>query len=186
MIWERSETLALAKVSCAKCHGTGLRSRRGQPCNCVLRAIFRACYARFRFCVNQEKYLSKVSVFPCLGLDRKRSYGRLIEEYIADFCLVGKRHLGPAEYPVFRCYFLLGADWRLCCRQLNLERGQFFHLIYRIQRKLGRVFRELEPYSLYPIDEYFGGRIERAVSVVPLRNGGPGKTPVRPPLQKLA
>ena len=58
MEWSRSDTLALARQSCAHCHGLGLRiNSRGQsgPCNCVLRAIFRACYARFRYCATKEK-----------------------------------------------------------------------------------------------------------------------------------
>jgi len=33
--------------------------------------------------------------------------------------------------------------------------------VYRVQQKLGPVFRELEPYSLYPLDEYFGGTLRR-------------------------
>ena len=62
---------------------------------------------------------------------------------------------------MFRFHFLLGADWKLCCRQLKMERGDFFHALYRIQQKLGRVFRELEPYPLYPLDEYFGGSVRK-------------------------
>ena len=40
-----------------------------------------------------------------------------------------------------------------------MERGDFFHEVYRIQRKLGRIYRELTPYSLFPLDEYFGGTV---------------------------
>jgi hypothetical protein len=82
------------------------------------------------------------------------------EEYIADFCLVSRRHLTPAEWEVFRYHFLLGADSALCVRKLKIDRGQFFHMVYRIEAKLGKVFRELQPYSLYPLDEYFYGRTE--------------------------
>jgi hypothetical protein len=52
---------------------------------------------------------------------------------------------------------VLGADWKLCTRKLGIDRGNFFHAVYRIEQKLGRVFRELEPYCLYPLDEYFQG-----------------------------
>ena len=58
---------------------------------------------------------------------------------------------------MFRYHYLLGADWRLCCRQLAMDKGLFFHAVYRIEQKLGRIFRELEPYPLYPLDEYFNG-----------------------------
>ncbi|HLY18739.1 MAG TPA: hypothetical protein VKR61_16020 [Bryobacteraceae bacterium] len=76
---------------------------------------------------------------------------------MADFCLISRRTLTPMEYDVFRFHFLLGADWKLCCCRLHIDRGTFFHTVYRIEQKLGRVFRELEPYSLFPLDEYFGG-----------------------------
>jgi hypothetical protein len=74
---------------------------------------------------------------------------------MADFCLVSRRELDDFEYRIFRYHHLLGADWRLCCRQLKMERGDFFHTVYRIERKLGKVFAELEPYPLYPLPEYF-------------------------------
>jgi hypothetical protein len=86
-----------------------------------------------------------------------RSYSRKREEFLADFCLISRRALEPAEHQLFRFYFLLGANWKLCAQRLNLERGVLFHAIYRIERKLGRAFAETEPYGIYPLDEYFGG-----------------------------
>ncbi len=187
MIWDRSETIGLAKESCAHCKGAGQRSiRKGRPtpCNCVLRAIFRACYARFHYCVTKEKFMSKVSLAPCKGKDRKLIFVRLDEDYICDFTMVSKRALTEFEYDVFRNHFLLGADWRLCCRQMKIDRGTFFHAIYRIQQKLGRVFRELEPYSLFPLDEYFAGKVQKA-RVISMPD--PAKAPpVQPPLRKAA
>jgi len=173
MEWNRSETIGLAKQSCVHCHGTGMRPGRGQkesPCNCVFRAIFRACYARFRECVARGAYMSKVSLERVGGRDNRCTYSRKVEDYMADFCLVSQRTLDEPEHKVFRYHFLLGADWRLCCRFLKLDRGNFFHLVYRIEQKLGRTFRELEPYGLYPLDEYFGGRINERpkVTVIPL------------------
>lgn len=190
MDWNRSETLGLAKEGCAVCAGTGVRdSRLGQntPCPCVFRSIFRACYARFRFCVNKEKYISKVSLVARQGRDRKLSYERLIEDYIADFVLVSRRALSASEHRIFRCHYLLGADWRLCCRQLKMDRGTFFHSVYAIQQKLGRIFRELRPYGLYPVDEYFAGRVktlprESRVTEIPV----PARRVLRPPVQKSA
>lgn len=159
MMWSRSETLALAKSECAHCHGYGMRfsrSNREVPCNCVYRAIFRQCYWRFRRCVTEDRHLSQVRLEFCYGKDNRLTYGRKHEEYIADFCLVSRHALSPLEYDVFRFHFLLGADWKLCCRRLRIDRGTFFHLVYSIEQKLGRVFRELEPYGLYPLCEYFG------------------------------
>lgn len=88
---------------------------------------------------------------------RKVNYGRKEEEYAADFILVTRRSLTSDEYRIFNYRYLLGADWRLCTRKLKTDRGSFFHTVYRIEEKLGRIFRELQPYALHPIDEYFYG-----------------------------
>jgi hypothetical protein len=80
---------------------------------------------------------------------------------MADFCLVSRRTLEDFEYRIFRSHYLLGADWRLCCRQLNIDRGNFFHYVYNIEDRLGRVFAELTPYALYPVSEYFAGMDRR-------------------------
>ena len=108
------------------------------------------------------------------------SWGRKDEEFIADFCLVARRVLDESEHKLFRYHFLLGADWKLCCRKLGLERGNFFHSVYRIEQKLGRVFRELEPYSLFPLDEYYSGpsRLAERRATGP-RMAGPSALPVR-------
>ena len=160
MEWTRSETLALAMYNCTQCHGSGLRlSRNGAPapCNCVLRSIFRICYQRFERCVTQERHLSRVSLEPHAGRNRPSTWGRKDEEYIADFCLLSRKSLDDQEQKLFRYHFLLGADWKLCTRKLGMDRGNFFHAVYRIEQKLGKVFRETEPYSLFPLDEYFHG-----------------------------
>lgn len=87
--------------------------------------------------------------------------GRKDEEYSADFHLIGRRMLDPFHYRVFSYHFLLGADWKLCCRRLGIDRGSFFHAVYRVQETLGRVFYELKPYGLYPPREYFTNRMEK-------------------------
>lgn len=163
MEWTRSETLALAAQCCSQCHGLGLReNNKGEqlPCNCVFRSIFRACYARFRHSVMKEKRYTHVALEYSAHGGRRITWGRKDEEYIADFLLVCRRFLSDAEHQVFRYHFLLGADWNLCVRKLNISRGTFFHTVYRIQQRLGRVFRELKPYALFPLDEYFNGRTE--------------------------
>jgi hypothetical protein len=184
MNWTRSETLALASHSCAHCRGLGLRGAKleeGQPCNCVLRAIFRACFARFVHCASKEKFLSRATLDAIQGHDRKGAWGRKDEEYVADFCLVSRRTLNESEYRIFKFHFLLGADWKLCCRKLKMDRGNFFHAVYRIQQKLGRVYRELRPYALFPLDEYFNvqNTQTRPCSWTPSR-----VVPIRPPVSE--
>jgi hypothetical protein len=74
---------------------------------------------------------------------------------MADFSLIARRTLDEVEHRIFRFHHLLGADWRLCCRRLGMDRGTFFHAVYRLEQKLGAAFRETEPYPLYPLCEYF-------------------------------
>jgi hypothetical protein len=160
MKWERSNVLGLAKASCTICHGYGLRPvLRGEdyPCNCVFRAVFRACYRRFRDCVALGAHTNAVTWERCGGPSGYRAYSRKWEEYMADFVIVSRRTLEALEYAIFRTHFLLGADFKLCCRQLHIDRGTFFHHIYTIEERLGRVFAELCPYPLYPVAEYFSG-----------------------------
>jgi hypothetical protein len=145
----------------------------------VLRAIFRACYARFRDCAGKEKYLSRVTLDAIQGADHRSAWSRKDEEFMADFCLVSRRYLTETEYALFRYHFLLGAEWKLCCRKLNMDRGTFFHNLYRLQQRLGRVFRELQPYALYPLSEYFHGEPR---SVTPVRPENTKVVPIRPPL----
>ena len=141
MEWTRSETLTLAMPQCTQCRGSGLRlARKGvlTPCNCVLRCIFRICYDRFVKCVTQERHVSRISLEPHAGRQRPNTWGRKDEEFIADFSLVSRRTLSEEEYRLFRYHFLLGADWKLCTRKLGIDRGNFFHSVYRIEQKLGR------------------------------------------------
>lgn len=161
MHWTRSETLALAANTCTNCHGSGLVRGRGfanqPPCNCVFRMIFRLCYRHFRLCVSADKPVSKTILEYNAHISTRCTYGLLQEEYAADFCIVSRRALTDEEYKVFKYHYLLGGDWKICCVKLGMDRGTFFHMVYRIQQRLGRRFRELEPYALYPLDEYFGG-----------------------------
>jgi hypothetical protein len=131
--------------------------------------------------------VSTVSIEFCRGKDRRRTYGRKREEFMADFCLVSQRVLDPAEYKLFRFHFMLGADWKLCCRRLAMDRGNFFHSVYRIEQKLGKAFAELSPYALYPVDEYFSGAISDEIRPLPVpsfpkRRAKMPNPPVRFPL----
>src|SRR5579864_6406041 len=111
MEWNRSIVVPLARTKCAHCHGEGLRPGRKPgstyPCGCVRRAVFRACYARFRDCVEMEKRLSTVSLDWSSSSNGRRFYGRKVEEYIADFCLISRRSLKDSLYEIFRYYFVL-------------------------------------------------------------------------------
>jgi hypothetical protein len=149
-----------------------LRRRAEAPCNCIFRSIFRACYARFREYEVQGAQCGSVSFDRIQGPTGYRVYSRKREEFMADFCLIAQRELTPEEYRVFRYFFLLRADRKLCSRYVNMDRGTWYHAIYRIEVKLGRKFAELQPYPLYPVDEYMGGVVRTGrIAPEPLRLG---------------
>jgi len=162
--WGRSRLIGLAKARCRLCDGVGWRvvhKHRSTACYCVMRAIFRACFNRYRECQAKSGHISSVSLEYSGGKEGKRSYARKREEFSADFELVARRYLDDTEWRVFDLFFLQDLDWRDCVGRLGLDRGNFFHSVYRMQQRLGRVFAELRPYPLYPLDEYFGGVIQR-------------------------
>jgi hypothetical protein len=105
---------------------------------------------------------------------------------MADFLAVADRVLDDLELKVFRVHFLLGADWRLCVRRLGVDKGRFFHAVYRIEKKIGRECREVAPYALFPIDAYFNS-LPRQREVAPSDPPAakPKVTPIRPPLAPM-
>jgi hypothetical protein len=52
--------------------------------------------------------------------------------------------------------------------------------VYRLQQKLGRVFRELEPYGLFPVDDYFHGPSKSVTSCFINK-----VLPIRPPVRNV-
>ncbi len=190
MEWNRSETLALAANFCARCHGVGLvgtgKRRESHPCGCVSRRVFRACYARLKEILSLECPYGKVTLQICAGPNRRVSYAMKCEEYAADFQLITRRILNQEEHKIFRYHFLLGADYKLCCRKLGIDRGAFFHAVYRIEVLLGRAFAEMEPYALFPVEQYFRGAHQDVLQMPKIEVKPKGPKPLQPPLRKAA
>jgi hypothetical protein len=160
-----ADALALGKPSCTYCSGYGRRSILRGPeviCACVWRAVFRACYRRFRECAGSAGHINGITLARCGGPSGYRVYSRKREEFAADFVLLARRSLGLEELAVFNSHFLLGADWRLCCRQMHIDRGAFFHLVYAVEVRMGRVYAECDPYSLFPVAGYFVGVVRKS------------------------
>lgn len=189
MSWDRSDLFLVAHHSCTICHGTGVRREvEGEllPCGCALRGMFRACHARFHKCATRGKFRSQISFErnPS-GRSNRGTWSRKEEEYMADFELASRRALDDWHYKLFRYHFVLGADWRLCCRRMGFDRGTFFHMIYRIEEQLGKVFYEMKPYALYPPRDYFvvqlPGPIQSCLQITALPAGGSPWRAVRGP-----
>lgn len=171
--------------SCTRCAGSAIIGS-GKVCHCVDRAVFRACLERFRTCVASVRYAQPVLERVGTGSKARICYARKNEEYMADFCLVARRALDPLEYALFKFHFLLGADWKLCTRRLNVNRGDFFHSVYRVEEKLGRTFRELQPYPLFPLAGYFKGTVRGARTTAIVDDAPPAHVDaLRPPLAFL-
>jgi hypothetical protein len=150
-------------MACNRCFGSGSYPA-GPPgrltvCNCVLRNVFRACFAKWRDIAADQREARLGSSVSKPGRRRagRRSsvWARPREEYRADFELIARRTLDVHHYAIFRLHFLEGLDWRACCNRLGTDRGNFFHRVYRIEEQLGKAYREAAPYGLFPVYEYF-------------------------------
>jgi hypothetical protein len=182
----RLHARALSVQSCALCYGLGSRLGKNATetvCNCVFRRIFVACLAKFRQCLDGYADIGKVDWTVVLGQKNSSrssaTWSLRNEEYMADFQLVAFRALNDGKtreqlaeeglapsiyWKLFALHMLLGADWKVCCRKLKLDRGTFFHMTYRIQAVLGLAFVDTEPHALFPLDEYFSPMTRRKAS----------------------
>ena len=179
---DRSSLMMLAYPTCARCNGTGMDAC--DICACVNRGVFRAVLNKALECAAGAHHLRPRSIEAISGPRGKATYGSKPSEYLCEVHLIGKRALTADEWDVFRFHHLLGADWKLCCQRLSMTRGNFFHACYRIEETLGRVFRELKPYPLYPLDEYFQP-VTRTVDARPFpipHERHPNGAPLCPPL----
>jgi hypothetical protein len=171
MEWKQSDLVLLAMETCTVCTGYGVRKSHNESlttCKCVYRNIFRICYDRFKVSMRRKESIGRPSLEHTSSANTRMNWVRKHEEYVCDFLLVTKRTLNESEYLIFNYHFLLGADWKLCCRKLKMEKGVFFHALYRIMVKLGKTYADLEPYGLYPVHEYFHGeRGKGSVAVMP-------------------
>ena len=159
MEWTRSETLALAAQQCTLCFGLGMRLVRlgkSEPCYCVQRSVFRLCYSKYRRCAEECLYGNPVRHSrPTPNARNVWSFTN--EDFALDFELIARRALKdrPIDLQVFNLHFVRGGDWKVCTRALKIDRGDFFHAVYRAEQIAGRAMRETLPFPLYPIDEYF-------------------------------
>ncbi len=159
MDWNKRDLEFLAKSNCPACKGQGclpLNQRRIRPCECSLRGIFRACYARFRDCVNDGRALSRVSFDRSpTGRSNRGMWGLKREEYMADFELIARRTLTQAEHRLFRFHHILAASEAMCAKRLGISTQAAKRAIQRLEVKLGLTFATIEPYALYPLYDYF-------------------------------
>ena len=155
--WTR-QFIALAVEGCAKCFGTGARlGNKTQLCQCVTREIFNALHRKYHGIASRMEGVS--SCVPVLirgGIDASFTWSMRNEEFTADFYLLAKRCLDARHFRIFQLHIIDGWQWRECCNRLKIDRGTFFHAVYRIKHIVGLAAVQLRPYPLYPIDQYLG------------------------------
>jgi hypothetical protein len=173
--WPRGFTATLAQRNCAACHGTGQASvwNEGKPCACVARTIFRVALARY-FEIGSGSHVASVRWGASrAGRPAHWSYPGI--EFRADFELTALRVLDPLEAAVFWLHLIGGREWRICCARLQLSRGNFFHAVYRAERKMGIALRIR---GLFPIDEYMSiHQQERSSGEGAIRRTGAKRAP---------
>lgn len=154
----RDLTFMLAAANCAFCAGHGVvRARQGKHrvCACVFREVFRRCLGRYRFTVQNT------AAGTCLSFSGERVsngsvvFGQKQLEFCIDFELTAKQILTAAEWRLFQLHILGRLDWRRCALRLHMDKGTFFHHIYRIQNAVGL---GLLINQVFPTRQYFDGR----------------------------
>lgn len=163
--WTRPMVVSLSHAMCTTCQGTGTRSGRRSrlTCRCVLRNVFDRVRAFATNAVHQEGNISQVSYIQSAHSINRRSYGMPVSEFRADFNLVVRRaiqkrfsnkFLADLHLKIFDLHLSRGFCWYNVAQLVGLDRGNFFHCVYRIKMVAGRAFVEGRV-PLYPINEYF-------------------------------
>jgi hypothetical protein len=123
--------------------------------------------------MHQVRY----DIVPAKNTGNRAMYSRPKQEFVADFEIIARRIFGASskEYQIFQLYFVAGYDWKICARAVGIDRGNFFHMVYKVEECLGRAYFEVRPYPLYPTDDYFGVRSSNPVEVNADGKGRPGE-----------
>lgn len=158
-VWKVGETLAMASPRCTQCRGLGVRPSWGKQqrvCECVYRRVFRACLREYEF-IRERSVCYQAEFMRREDKAGRTSAGfhRPKEDFACDFELMARRALSPREQRLFRMHFQRRLEWQQCAPVLGMDRGTFYHAVYRIERILGWVYSEVKPYPLFPPADYY-------------------------------
>lgn len=166
-IVNRGVAIANAAAKCTHCGGEGSLRRRGY-CGCVLRAVFRICWDQYKYSAENGISLNRCCVME-ISRGGKILTGLPHAEFVADFERAVARALTPARRKLFELHFAGGLAWYDCLAKLRLDRGQFFHEVYRVEEAIGAECLK----GLYPLDQYFGVRRVVAMPSAGAAGSGP-------------
>lgn len=99
-------------------------------------------------CVGRRAFRVALHVYR----ERRERTGIRSIIFRADFHLAARAVLPQREWAAFELHFFEGADWRACARALDLDRGNFWHWVYRAEERTGA---ELVRRRIFPLGEYF-------------------------------
>lgn len=83
-------------------------------------------------------------------------------EYVADFESISlKATRTDLQRNILQLHFLSGHDYKFChAKALKIDPqltcGQWWHELYMMQENIGFRLATVQPYRLFPLDEYFG------------------------------
>ena len=169
--------VALSMHSCRHCRGRGLVACKGRyrTCACVYRRVFRACLDSYHYC---QASMGSPGAVQCERVGRAQGRCAIVAsfkraEYAADFILLARRVLAfrPIEMAVFNAFHVDDLEWIVAVPRVNrllrqlrpprrprpLNRGSFFHAVYRAEGLIGAAILTTRPYSLFPPRQYFAG-----------------------------
>lgn len=128
----------VSRLNCPRCVGFGSYSAKGhlKPCSCSTLFIFRMVTTIY---LLLRDYQGNCSHFG--------SYAAT--EFLADVSSVSRACATPA---IFHDHIVNGKPYAECCRRLSVNRGTFFHSLYRMEDELGQLYLKE---GLYPIYDYF-------------------------------
>lgn len=174
--------LTLARWDCVFCNGKGIKPvRKGHEiCPCVYRSIFRICLARYR----RDRAYARMGVALEVG-GGCPNFTRPASEYAADFERLAMRRLSgwDVHQAIFQRHYLEGRDYRsayVAAQRVDpgLSLGMFWHSAYQLAEWVGERLVTIQPYRLYPLDEYFG--TPAAVSIKQVSGGRVESMPALP------
>ena len=153
--WPEEQLMMLARPACASCKGRGWVpvSDRAEVCACVYRAVCRSSMEAYR---NAPLRSVLVRWHMRRGSRLMSTWSRPLEEFRADIERIVSRVLNRTEQRIWREHMVERREWREVAPRVGMDRGNFYHAVYRIEKKLGRAFAELRPYPLWPWWEYTG------------------------------
>jgi hypothetical protein len=151
----RSTVLALANANCPRCFGLGndlkIPEDKDPTCACIYRLVFRIVINRYLEIACSSRSASRLYCHSVFGVSRPD------EEFLADVECNVRRALAdePLLYRIWRMHVVdnnspefIGRAKRLDPQVVRLE-------LAKIAVICGSRFANVEPYPLFPVDNYF-------------------------------